>query len=138
MTTGWLVIVATVSWGVWAFALRKAVSHMPPLAAQVVYALATVALVPIYLGLAKGWGVALRFPTAGIAWAVGAAALVGLGGISLMYAMGGSNTSSVVALTASYPVVTLVLAVLFLGEPLNWTRACGVVAIAVGAYLVSR
>jgi bacterial/archaeal transporter family protein len=138
MSIGILVLLAIVSWGIWAFALRKAVGHMPPLAVHVTYSLATVLLVLVYLALARRAAVPLRFPVSGIAWAALAAIVVGVGAVAMMYAMRERDASQIVALTAGYPVVTLVLAVLFLNESLTASRVCGVLAIAAGAYLVSR
>jgi bacterial/archaeal transporter family protein len=138
MSSGLLVLFATVSWGIWAFALRKAMGHMPPLAVHVAYSLATVLLVPVYLALARRQAVPLRFPVSGIVWAALAASLVGAGVVAMMYAMRARDASQIVALTASYPAVTLLLAVLFLGESLTASRVCGVLTIAAGAYLVSR
>lgn len=136
-THAW-VILATVSWGIWAFALRKAVSHMPPLAAYVAYGLTSLLLVPVYVLFARAWNSPLKFPLAGTAWSVAAATLVAFGVVAMMYAMRGEDASKVVALTASYPLVTLLLAVVFLEESFTATRAVGILAIAAGAYLVSR
>lgn len=133
-----LVLVAVVSWGIWAVALRKAVEAMPPLAAYVIYTVAGVLLIPAYLGLARAWNTPLRYTVIGSAWASLAAILVGIGTLALVYAMRERDTSEVVALTACYPLVTLVLALVFLGESLTVARVFGVLAIAVGAYLLSR
>ena len=51
-TFGW-VLLATISWGLWAFALRRAVGFMPPLAAQIAYGATMLAWVPLYVLLAK-------------------------------------------------------------------------------------
>lgn len=138
MSTSLLVVIAVVSWGVWAVALRKAVDLMPPPSAYIVYSIAGLIFVPVYLWLSRVFQMPLRFPLAGTAWAAVASVLVGLGTIALLYAMRERETSDVVALTASYPLVTLVLAVLFLGEALSVSRVIGVLAIAIGAYLLSR
>jgi drug/metabolite transporter (DMT)-like permease len=114
-----------------------AMNHMSPLAVQVVYGVATVLAVPAYWGLARTWQEPMRFPAVGTVWATIAATLVGIGVIALLYVMREQPSSQAVALTATYPVVTMVLAVLFLGEQITVPRLCGVAAIAVGAYLVS-
>lgn len=137
-STNWLVLLATVSWGVWAFALRMAMNTMGPLSVQIVYAVAGVALVPGYWALARAWKEPLAYSLPGSAWTVTAAVLVGIGIVAMMYVMRSEPASSAVALTATYPVFTLVLAVLFLGESVTMSRVAGVAAIAVGAYLVSR
>jgi transporter family protein len=138
MSTRSWVIVATLSWGFWAFALKKAVNEMSPLAAWVAYGCTLVLLVPVALVVGRLSGIPMRFPWQGTAWAVAAAAFVGLGVFALLSAMRGGEASQTVALTATYPVVTLVLAILFLREPFTMSRALGVVVLCAGAYLVSR
>jgi transporter family protein len=137
MATHWLVLLATVSWGIWAFALRMAMNHMGPLSVQIAVSVATVILVPAYWALARVWKEPLTYPLVGSAWATAAGVLVGIGIVALLYVMRTQPSSSAVALTATYPVVTMVLAVIFLGESVSVARVCGVAAIAVGAYLVS-
>ena|SRR5688572_20095189 len=138
MSTRTWVIVATLSWGFWAFALKKAVDEMSPLAAWVAYGCTLVLLVPVALLLGRLWGISLRYPTQGTAWAVAAAVFVGIGVFALLSAMRGGEASQTVALTATYPAVTLVLCIVFLREPLTMSRALGVVVLCAGAYLVSR
>ncbi len=138
MPTKLLIVVATISWGVWGFALKKAVAHMPPLSAYVVLAATNIALVPLYVLLARAFGTKLDFVTGGVVWAAAAAFAVGIGSVAMLYAMKTSDASSTVAMTAAYPVVTLLLAVLFLNEPITATRVAGVGLVAAGAVLLGR
>jgi bacterial/archaeal transporter family protein len=55
----------------------------------------------------------------------------------LIAALSRGQTSLVVPVTASYPIITAVLSVVVLAEPFNWIRAMGTLLIVVGVALVS-
>ena len=82
----------------------------------------------LHLGTAFGsWTIFI--PITG-ALAAGAFAL-------LLSALGKAPASQVVPITAGYPIVTAVLAAIFLSEPIGLARALGIVLIVAGAILVS-
>ncbi len=133
-----LLVLSTLAFGVWGFLLKKAVLAMPPLAAYAAFGATNLVLLPLYFLLARAWGIPLRFPTVGIAYAAGAAVSVAGGTIALLYAMRTRDAGEAVALTGSYPVITMVLGALLLSEPITVTRVAGVAAIATGVVLVTR
>jgi transporter family protein len=55
----------------------------------------------------------------------------------LLSALGKAPASQVVPITAGYPIVTAILAAIFLSEPIGPARALGIVLIVAGAILVS-
>jgi uncharacterized membrane protein len=71
----------------------------------------------------------------GTGWAVlsGVAAIGGL--ISLYLALGAGDAGKVTAVSAAYPVCTLLLAAAFLSEPLTVARAAGA-SLVVGGVIV--
>lgn len=138
MSTAGLLVLSTLGFGIWGVALKKAVLHMPPLAAYVASAAVQLALVPVWVLLARRLRTDLAFPATGVAWAVTAAVSVAAGTVFLLLAMRERDASSAVALTGAYPVVTLLLAALLLGEPLSPSKIGGVVAIGVGVVLLER
>src|SRR5262245_52302491 len=133
-----LLVVATLAFGVWGVLLKKAVVEMPPLAAYVAFAATNLVLIPAYYLLSRAWDAPLKFPAGGIAYSAGAARAVALGTIALLYAMRTRDVGVAVAFTGSYPVVTMLLGVLLLSEPITVPRVAGVAAIGIGAVLVTR
>jgi len=133
-----LLVVSTLAFGVWGFLLKKAVVEMPPLAAYVAFAATNVILIPSYFLLARAWETPLKFPGIGIAYSAGASLAVAIGTIALLYAMRTRDAGVAVAFTASYPVITMLLGVVLLSEPITVPRVAGVSAIAIGAVLVTR
>jgi len=83
----------------------------------------------------------LKFPTSRGSWIIW---VVITGGLSpatfslLTTALGRADASKVIPITAGYPMVTAVLAALFLAEPLNLARIIGIVFIVSGIILVSK
>jgi transporter family protein len=73
-----------------------------------------------------------------ILWVV-VAGLLTAGSFPLMnFALERAPASQVIPITAAYPVITLALAALFLGESVTGIRLVGVVLVVAGAILVSR
>lgn len=67
-----------------------------------------------------------------------AANLVGVAGTILwLFALRTYEGSLVVALTATYPVLTAVLGTLLLAERLSWNQVAGIVLTVLGAFLAS-
>ncbi|NDY42054.1 EamA family transporter [Dissulfurirhabdus thermomarina] len=126
-------LVALLCWGLWAYFPKLAVRHIPPGSALVFEALGIL----LVGGAAAAWiGRGLQYDPRGAVPAV----LTGVfGGIGLYFFFGAARSgpiSLVAPLTALYPLVTLVLAVLFLGERLSWQQGLGVaLAVAAGVLL---
>ncbi len=76
--------------------------------------------------LAEGWG-----------WAALSGALAITGLVMLYLALGTGKASTVAAVTAAYPVVTLLLAAAFLSEAVTVGRAVGVGLVVVGVVVLT-
>lgn len=55
----------------------------------------------------------------------------------LVIALGHADASRVIPVTASYPIITAVLAALVLAEGFSWRQAIGTLMVVVGAVLVA-
>src|SRR5687768_14141205 len=115
-------LTAIACWGVWAV-LAKAVS----LSSAQVQIYSTVGMIPVIALLALSPKVrAERHSKAGIAFAFGAGLLGCFGNLSYYKILEMEKAATVVPLTALYPLVTILLAVLFLRERLNLIQIVGV------------
>ena len=123
----WLLwsLVALLSWGVWAI-LSKLIGDA--LSAAHSQALSTVGLVPVMIAL--GFSGRLSAPgnrLRGTLCAFAAGVLGCAGNIAYYHALNrGGKAATVVPLTALYPLVTIVLAVVLLKEKLNRIQIVGV------------
>src|SRR5262245_36861939 len=126
---------AILAWGASGFLQKVATLHLAPHAATVAFAGGYIATAGFCLAAGElEWSaVSLRALLAGL----GAGVLNGLGLVGLFAALGrGGEASIVVPLTGLYPVVTVVLAVLCLGErPGVAAWAGAALALAAGALL---
>lgn len=59
-----------------------------------------------------------------------------LGQITIYSALKIGQASVVVPIAATYPLVAMTVAVLFLGEPITWQKAAGVVLVVSGVLLL--
>ncbi|NLH39946.1 MAG: EamA family transporter [Elusimicrobia bacterium] len=61
-----------------------------------------------------------------------------LGVYTYLKAMSFSDASKIVPLSSTYPLVTFIVAVLFLGESFSFNRFLGTVFVISGVYLISK
>jgi drug/metabolite transporter (DMT)-like permease len=139
-------MVAILSWGVWAILSRVLGDAVSAVHSQV---LSTVGMVPIFLVMLP-WVRAFRSGHAasdavssrlwrgrGLAFAGGIVSCLGNVAYYQVLSSGQEKAITVVPLTALYPVVTILLAVLLLGERLNPLQSFGVVLSMTAIYLLN-
>jgi bacterial/archaeal transporter family protein len=112
------------------FALRSVSWPVLVMWAAIAYAVVATGMV-LLGGEHLAWGV-------GAAWALGSGLLASGGLIVLYVALGRGEASRVIPITAAYPVVTAVLAALFLAERVTAIRIVGTVLVVIGIMLLSR
>ncbi|MCX7905660.1 MAG: EamA family transporter [Elusimicrobiales bacterium] len=61
-----------------------------------------------------------------------------IGVFAYLKAMSTSEASKIVPISSTYPLLTLILAVLFLGESFTLSKLIGTVLIVFGVYLISK
>jgi transporter family protein len=139
MRSSWsAVVLATVAWGLWGICDKLALRSLPPPQVQIVNVVVAVLGLPFYYALLRGSGRPFVWDPRGLGWAVGAAAATGVASIAFVYALARRDASQVVSLTAGYPVVTLLVAAVGLGEALTWSRVFGLALMLSGVWLVGR
>jgi len=132
----WLLwtLLAVLAWGIWALLGKLLGGALSPAHTQ---ALSTLGLVPVMcaLGLSRRLTVT-GTRSRGSLLATVAGALTCLGNIAYYGVLNrGAKAATVVPLTALYPVVTIVLAVMVLKERLNVVQISGIVLSLIAIYL---
>lgn len=61
-----------------------------------------------------------------------------LGQLTFYSAIKAGQASMIVPIAATYPLVAMIVAVLFLGEPVTWQKATGVVMVISGVIILSN
>lgn len=122
------------SWGVWALLSKLIGDALSPGQSQ---ALSTIGLAPVIIGLSLSKKLRVNAQRRrGIVLAFGAGVLTCIGNIAYYRVLNsGAKAATVVPLTAMYPLVTMLLAVLLLKETLNRIQVVGIVLSLVAIYL---
>jgi bacterial/archaeal transporter family protein len=121
--SSWLALslVSLVLWGIWGVFSKVATQHLGP---QVAYLIGIFGYVPVFGILLYETGGNIPWQPWGWAIALAAGMSTGFGLFFFFRALSTGNASVVVPLTSLYPVVTVLLSWLFLGEnpsPRQWT-----------------
>jgi bacterial/archaeal transporter family protein len=127
-----LLIISTVLWGVWGFMSGRAVDNAHQFTIQWMYYLPSALLIPLFYFL--GARVAPETNLDGMAFRYAVIAGVAALAASLLFffALQDTSASVAVAITASYPVVTLAIGVLAREETLDLRKIVGIGIIIIG------
>jgi transporter family protein len=129
-------LAAFLIWGLWGF-LGKLASRTLGHKQLVFFSLAGY-LIVFLVATALGWGRgAFQSDGRGALLAVATGLASGIAYVFFYLAIGRGEASRIVTITALYPVVSGVLAVLILREPVTWTKAAGTVLAVGGLILLS-
>ncbi len=123
------------AWGIWGITAKIAVKQIG-LQLLIWGQLATLLLFPLFFLLFKEL-LPLKIDATGIAWALLTGALGTLGTLFLYLTLRAAPASVVVPLSALYPVVTVILAYIFLQEELSLTRLLGVACALAAVWLLA-
>lgn len=130
-------VLTIVSWGLWGFFGKLALSRGLPVASQIitsglVAALACIILLIVYLRT----GGALTLQGSPNLWAIltGLALVAGL--VTFYGALSVGEATVIVPLTGTYPIFTVLLSLVFLGERLTIMQWLGIVLVVLGIVLL--
>jgi transporter family protein len=135
---GWLAysLLTIVVWGVWGVISKVVSDRIDAYSNQVFFSLGLLPLMLVVLRSPRIRGGERR--GAGIAWAFVTGILGGTGNVAFFHALViGGQASIVVPATALYPLVTVILATLFLHERMRRTQQLGLVLALAAIYLLS-
>ena len=129
-------LLALVSWGVWAIIARVIGDALSPAQSQ---ALCTLGILPVIAAIPL---LGKQQPSAnlrkGIGIALAAGVLSCLGNVAYYYALNrGGKVATVVPLTAMYPLVTILLALLILREKVSRVQVAGLALSVTAIYLLN-
>ena len=135
LQTSWLQLslAALILWGLWGFLSKIVLNSMNWKSLFLFSSVASMIFITFFFVIAK--------PTVAFNMQTATAILVGVLGVSasmtFYYALERGKVSIVVPLTATYPIVTVVLAAVILKEELSLTQGVGVLLAIVAVLLIS-
>jgi transporter family protein len=137
--TSWISysLIALFFWGLWGFCEKMASRSVIPGNLVILSTLGSLSVFPIYLMLFAGQ---LKFdlqnPDYYMSLAGGMAAAVG--GVFFYYAISEGEASRVVTMTSLYPLISVILASLFLDEALTVQKLAGIACAVAAMVLLTR
>lgn len=133
-----LLLITIISWGVWGFLNKLVLQKMHPLQMFVIGCCMGFLLLPLYFYLLKQQSI----PTTTNIWAILLCMLASLsstfGTIAYIYGIRTGDLGTIAVLSCAYPVLTVALAVLFLGEALTIIKIIGIVLVMIGVIVLGR
>lgn len=119
----WYSVLCVLLWGPYTIVSKLGSTEIPAPAMQFLF---TLGALPVGLGLVAARRFKLEKSLKGISYGAATGVLSGIGGMGLFAAYGsGGNTSVITTATSLYPMVTVVLAVVFLRERLTALQVVG-------------
>jgi drug/metabolite transporter (DMT)-like permease len=127
-----LLIISTVLWGVWGYVNKLAVNNAHPLNVQWMYYIPSIILIPVLYLIGSRTSPETSMNGEAFKWA--AVSGVAAAGAALLYFFALSDTSPSIAtaVTAAYPVVTLVIGAALGEETIDLRKIVGIGIIIVG------
>lgn len=121
----WLLysLLALVMWGIWGFLPKVALMHFTPQSVLVWQGLGAATSTLIFFLFMAG---SLQTEFTGTVAGIGTGLFAFLGSLFFIYALSSGKTSVVVMLTALYPLISIFLTVIFLGEGVTIRNALGI------------
>ena len=132
----WLIFsfIVIILWGMWGFFSKIASNYT---ASSNIYLFGTIGALLVWLFAIFFLGFKFEIKPIGVLFSILAGALGGSGIIFFYYAMKGGKASVVVAITALYPLVTLLLSYLILREQLTLKQIIGIFLAIIAVILMS-
>ena len=131
----WYSVACALCWAGWTLLSKLGSREIPAATMQLLF---TIGTLPVCLFFLVARRFRLEKSAKGIFYAVLMGILAGVGGLTLFAAYGtGGNTSLITALSALYPMITVVLAVTILREKLRRIQIVGLVFACIAIVIFS-
>lgn len=132
------ILVSILSWGLWAILDKKGVENIHPIQAQLWGYIFCMLNLPVYIWLLQANKLPFKIDGKSLGWLAAATLFSGIGSYAIISALKQRDAAEVVGYTSVYPVVTVLLGFLFLGETLTLNRVVGIMLAVAGVMVLSR
>lgn len=133
-----LIGISAVAFGVSTLMRKISVETLHPFQFQIVASAFYGAMIIPWVLVANETGHSTDWNISGVIWCLVCSLIATLGGVILMYALrGGHDTGTVSVLSGISPIVTVMLAALFLGEQPSLRQAFGIFMVLIGVVIAS-
>ena len=135
MKTWYLYAILTIlTWGVWGVFSKFASAHSKPRQILIFQSVGVLAFALVVLCVERFH---IEWSTPGFTWSVAAGFFTFIGFLTFFAALEHGKASTVVTLSALYPVVTILLSVIFLRERISLKEGAGIVFALIASVLLA-
>ena len=136
MQVALLLMITVAGWGFYHNACKLASHTLSPAAIPIVGVFCATTLAPLYYWMLHR--TPIKFSWQGVGWATAAYYASALGSLAYMYVLSKSEVSQVVSISTSYPILTMLIAVFFMGEEMTTHKFFGLLLVLAGVFVSSR
>jgi drug/metabolite transporter (DMT)-like permease len=137
MGTDAFILIALACWGMCGIFEKKALGFGNNFEAILTLLALNVIQVPIFCTFLNASHPHWHLTSEGLMWSIALSMTSAIANLAYLRAMSKSDASFVLGSTACYPVVSLIMAALFLGEKFPMLRLMGAAVVALGVFAVS-
>jgi transporter family protein len=132
----WLVysILTVLCWGLWGVFSGLASAYSRPRQTLIFQAVGVIVVVAVVLGLEQ---FQIQRTAAGFWWSVAAGAVNFVGFLAFFAAVQNGKVATVISLSSLYPVITILLSMLFLHEKISQRESIGIAFALTAGWLLS-
>ena len=135
MKTWYLYTLLTLSqWGLWGICSKLASTYSKPKQALLFQSVGVVAFALLVLVIEK---FRIEWSLPGFSWAAAGGFFAFVGFLTFFAALQGGKASTVITLSALYPLVTIILSIAFLHEKLSARQAVGIAFALIASVLLA-
>lgn len=128
-------VLTVVTWGLWGVCSKIAATYTKPRQALLFQTVGIVAFALLVLALEK---FKIEWNSVGFGWAALGGFLAFVGFLTFFAALDQGKASTVVTLSALYPLVTILMSIGFLHEKLSMRQGIGIVAALIASVLLAE
>lgn len=133
-----LLSITIISWGLWAFLQKICVDRLHPLQMFVIGSSVGIITLPIYYTILRHSNISNPITTGNVVLCVIASLLSSIGTIVYVYGVRTGEIGTIAVISCAYPVLTVILAAIFLGETITMTKLTGIALVMVGVIVLGR
>lgn len=137
MSTWMLTGLAIILWGSWAIFEKKVIGEIHPFWSMIYYSVMLLFTIPVYYFLTVKNGIPFEFKWKAVGWTFLCVISASGASIAFLHLVSTKPVAWVAPITSAYPLITLLIGVLILGETITFTSVIGAVLIFAGIFLMS-
>lgn len=136
MQTALLLLTVVIGWGSYHNLAKYSSNTLSPPAIPLIGALVNIIFIPLYCWMLHK--APIKFTWQGVSWAVLAYCCSILGTLAYTFVLSKNDVSKVVGIATSYPIWTMLIAVMVMKEPLTLQKGLGLLLVVGGVIVSSR